>query len=406
MHYHVNFREVTYSLSEALDFVGIDDTMHGKRVAYMCAELGQRLGWDVGQIDDVIAMGMLHDCGVSSTDVHSHLVNELDWNDSHIHCERGAVLLRKVPLYERFSPVILYHHTHWDALEDAIDGTVKDMANLIYTTDRIDALRAQYGWETVQQRDQIRTMVLKYSGSMFKQEFVDLFVQLSYSDSFWYYMENESMHDYFNEWIKRGHAEQTSFNILKNLAMMYADIVDAKSAFTSEHTYGVAALARFLSDLHGIGEKQKEIVELAAYFHDLGKLRVADEILQKNGPLTETERLQMNRHGFDSNIILNKIKGFHEIAKIASMHHETLDGKGYPYHIAGEEIPIEARILTISDIFQALVQNRPYRSGLSAQEALAILQEMANENKIDSAVLAHLESHLDECYHRAMHPQN
>ncbi|MGD9970196.1 MAG: HD domain-containing phosphohydrolase [Sulfuricurvum sp.] len=404
MHYHLNFREVTYSLSEALDFVGIDDTMHGKRVAYMCAEMGKKMGWEIEQIDEIITMGMLHDCGVSSTDVHSHLVNELDWNDSHLHCVRGASLLQKVPLYQSYSPVILYHHTHWDAFDETVDPLVKEMANLIYTTDRIDALRAQYGWESHAQREQIRTTVQKYSGTMFKSDFIDLFIQLSYSDSFWYYMENESVHDYFDEWIKRGRSEETDFDMLKNLAMMYADIVDAKSPFTSEHTYGVAAVARYLAELHGIGKKRQELVELSAYFHDLGKLRVSDAILQKNAPLNASERLQMNRHGFDSSIILKKIKGFQEIAKIASMHHETLDGKGYPYHISAEEIPLEARILTISDIFQALVQNRPYRGGLSSDEAYAILHQMAQMHKIDTTILAHLEEHLEECYHKAMHP--
>lgn len=78
MNYHLNIREVTYALSEALDFVGVDDILHGKRVAYMAAEVAKVLGWDRESIDELMTLGMLHDCGVSSTTVHTHLVNELD----------------------------------------------------------------------------------------------------------------------------------------------------------------------------------------------------------------------------------------------------------------------------------------------------------------------------------------
>jgi len=67
MIYNVNLREVSYALSEALDYVGIDDTMHGKRVAFMSAEVAKKLGWSESRIDDIIMLGMLHDCGVSST---------------------------------------------------------------------------------------------------------------------------------------------------------------------------------------------------------------------------------------------------------------------------------------------------------------------------------------------------
>jgi HD-GYP domain-containing protein (c-di-GMP phosphodiesterase class II) len=112
----------------------------------------------------------------------------------------------------------------------------------------------------------------------------------------------------------------------------------------------------------------------------------------------------MNRHGFDSSVILRKIKGFQEIAKIASMHHETLDAQGYPYHLMADKIPIEARILAVADIFQALVQDRPYRVGLHAQEALEILNTMRSL-KLDDAVVELVQQNLNTCYARAMYAE-
>jgi response regulator RpfG family c-di-GMP phosphodiesterase len=167
MNYQLNLREVTYALSEALDYVGIDDTMHGKRVAFMAAEIGKKLGWSEREISDIIMIGMLHDCGVSSTDVHLHLVNELDWNDSYKHCQRGAALLENVQIFSQYSQTIFYHHTHWDEFPEEIDENTKRNANLIYLVDRVDALRVQLGDATEQERHSIFAMIQKYSGSMF-----------------------------------------------------------------------------------------------------------------------------------------------------------------------------------------------------------------------------------------------
>lgn len=404
MIYPLNLREVSYALSEALDYVGIDDTMHGKRVAFMSAEVAKYLGWDQTRINNIIMLGMLHDCGVSSTDVHNHLVTELDWDNSQVHCIRGASLLERVHIYHQYAPVILYHHTHWSQLNQLTDEKLKEHANLIYLTDRVDALRVQIGDSSLQQRQEIASVIEKYAGEMFSPELVKAYLQTSLSDSFWFYLEPEALNDYFSDWIKGGTEELVHFETLKNIAMMFASVVDAKSPFTTEHTYGVASLALYLARLSSLSEEVQEKIELAAFFHDLGKLRIADEILHKQGALTDEERSHMNRHGFDSHMILRKIKGFQEIAKIASMHHETLDAKGYPYHLSADKIPIEARILTVADIFQALVQNRPYRDGMSAEKAFEIISAMVAENKLDPNVANLLEQNLEICYSHAMSP--
>ncbi|HLD22489.1 MAG TPA: HD domain-containing phosphohydrolase, partial [Sulfuricurvum sp.] len=373
-------------------------------VAFMSAEVGKKLGWSQSEIDDIIMMGMLHDCGVSSTDVHSHLVNELDWDNSQIHCLRGASLLENVTIYHQYAPIIYYHHTHWEHLPSTLDEESKAYTNLIYLTDRVDALRVQIGDTSVLEHSQIASVIRKYSGTMFSPELVEAYLETSLSDSFWFYMEPEALNDYFSEWIEIGHSEAVDFEILKNIAIMFANVVDAKSTFTSEHTYGVASLARYIAQAYHLPNEAQEKIELSAFFHDLGKLRVADQILHKAGPLNDEERSHMNRHGFDSHMILRKIKGFQEIAKIASMHHETLDAKGYPYHLTADQIPIEARILTLADIFQALVQDRPYRIGLSAEEAYEIIQKMGEEHKLDPTIIDILHQNLDECYTHAMHP--
>lgn len=403
MLYTLNIKEVTYSLSKALDLVGVDDILHGKRVAYMAAQVAKDLGWDEKSIDEIIYTGMLHDCGVSSTDVHSHLVNELDWDNAQVHCRQGANLLEKTSIYKQYSPYILYHHTHWSDLPKELDEAIKIKSNLIYMVDRVDALRAQMKDLGVRSTNSIQETIKKYKKEMFAPELVDSFLKISQQGSFWFFLEPDALEEYYMEWIQTGVNEQVSFEHLKEIALMFAAIVDAKSTFTSEHSLGVASLSRYLAQQFKLEKRKIEQVELAGLLHDLGKLKVDDFILNKPSALNADERLKMNRHGFDSDIILKRIKGFKEIAHLASLHHETLDAKGYPYGLNESEIPFEARIIAVADIFQALIQERPYRGGLSKEEALEIILEMTQENKLDVTIVNMLKEHLDDAYKIALH---
>lgn len=402
MNYSLNIREVTYALTEALDFVGIDDIMHGKRVAYMAAEVSKEMSWSKETIDEIIFIGMLHDCGVSSTDVHNHLINELDWDNSQFHAIKGKALLEKTSIYSKYSTYVRYHHTHWNELPNELLEDEKNITNLIYLVDRVDAIRAQMKEIGPQATNTIQTTIKKFAGTLFSPELVNAFIKVSSRGSFWFYFEPEALDEYFTEWINIGTNEIYTFSEIKEVGLMFAAVVDAKSTFTSEHSIGVATLSRYLAELFGLREDICQKIELAGLLHDLGKLKVDDAILSKPSKLNADERLKMNRHGFDSNIILRHIKGFKEIARIASLHHETLDSKGYLYQLSASEIPLEARIVAVADIFQALVQNRPYRSGLTMKEAYLILQEMCDEGKLDKDVVSKLKENLESSYKYAL----
>ncbi|OQX59976.1 MAG: hypothetical protein B5M52_01790 [Helicobacteraceae bacterium 4484_230] len=403
MIYKLNFREVVYALSEALDLVGIDDIYHGKRVAFMAAECAFAAGYDEEFIDELIYLGMLHDCGVSTTDMHRNLVTRLEWKDESIHCERGYMLLHKTKLFEKYADVIYYHHTHWEELKNIhIDEKTKIQANLIYLVDRVDALRAQIDLPPEQMKDEIYRIILEHEGTFFSSELIKSFLQASKKASFWFFLEDDALEEYLYEWKDMGSVNEYTYDELREIAVMFADIVDTKSPFTAQHSFGVASLSLYLGKKAGLDRRSLETLELAALLHDLGKLRIDDEVLNKPGKLNVDERLSLNRHGFDSDLILRKIKGFKKIARLASLHHETLDGEGYPYRLKSDDIPLEARIIAVSDIFQALIQNRPYREAMSAVEAFEILSGMADNGKLDKEVIGLMQENLEEVYDRAV----
>ena len=145
--------------------------------------------------------------------------------------------------------------------------------------------------------------------------------------------------------------------------------------------------SRFLAERSGVSAENCDKLELAGLLHDLGKLRVPDEILDKPEKLDTHERRIINTHSFETYQILRNIGGFEEIALWAAYHHEEPGGMGYPFHVHEKDLSIEARILRVADIFQAMAQDRPYRAGLTEQEVLAFLNELARKGSLDASIV-------------------
>ena len=404
--FNINLHETIYSLSDALDLVGVNHLRHGKRVAFMAAECGKALNWDTQHLDTLFQAAILHDCGVSTTSVHKQLA-QFEWELEKQHCQIGARLLQKTPLLAHLSDIVLHHHTHWEHLQELdLSLEIKMQANCIYLVDRVDMLCLRYMKEEdniLLYKDIIQAKILEKKGTWFSPELVDSFIHTSNSEFFWFSLENEHISGYVSTWVAHDCTQEIEFKDLQSIVQIFSYIVDTKSTYTQEHSAGVACLARYLGELHELPEDRCDMLEVAGLLHDIGKLRVPDDILEKPGKLTANEYAIMKRHSFDSYDILCRIKGFEEIALWAGDHHENLNGKGYPSLKSKRNLSIEARIITVADIFQALAQARPYRDMLSAESILVILKKEVEAGKLAADIVNMVEENLDTCMQKALH---
>lgn len=395
---HADLRRVIYALADALDLVGIDDLGHGKRVGIMAAACAGELGLDAAQTAFLFDLGLLHDVGVSSTVTHAHLVHEFDWEKSQVHCEVGYERLRDFPPLAAMAQPIRYHHTHWNELVTRdLAPEVARAANLIYLVDRVDALATAHPADgsILVQAPAIRQQIANHAGTLFCPELVEVFVAISRTEAFWLTLEPRGIQLYLADMLRVGEPYAAGVAELKQLALIFSRIVDAKSPFTAEHSLGVARLARFFAERLGISPENCDKLEIAALLHDIGKLRIPDAILEKPAGLDDRERQIMNTHSFESYEILRQIPGFEEIAPWAAYHHEEPGGHGYPFHVQAETLPLEARILRVADIFQAMVQDRPYRAGLSADQLRHFMEGMVREGRIEEQIFAIAAADLD-----------
>lgn len=403
MEVNVDLRQAIYALSDALDLVGMNDFYHGKRVGLMAVEMARGMGLPKEAQDELFDAGLLHDCGVSSTSIHQHLVEEMDWSGSQDHCEVGFRLLAGFSHLAHLAPAVLYHHTHWSDFSTLdIDPALARKANLIFLVDRADALAApHYGPELLLHKQAIRDTLASFSGDMFDPTLMQAFLDISRSDAFWLILEPRHIQNFLGEMLHHGLPRKLDFPQLRQMAMLFSHVVDAKSPFTAAHSQGVARLARLLGELDGQDEETCDKLEIAGLMHDLGKLQVPDEILDKPGPLSESERLIMHRHSFETYQILRRIPGLEDVAAWAAYHHETLDGSGYPYLLKAGGLPRPARLLAVADVFQAMAQNRPYREPVSPALILVLLQQRAAEGHLDAGAVALVERNLDACWRAA-----
>jgi putative nucleotidyltransferase with HDIG domain len=164
----------------------------------------------------------------------------------------------------------------------------------------------------------------------------------------------------------------------RGTAMLLGDVVEADDAYTGSHSRGVVELSLAVCDRLGLGPAQRRNVEFAALLHDVGKIAVPKEIINKPGPLDDAEWKVMHRHTIEGEEMLNRVGGvLADVGRIVRSSHEHYDGSGYPDGLVGEEIPIEARIVTCCDAFSAMTTTRSYREAMPLEEALAELRACA-----------------------------
>src|SRR5690349_7158895 len=156
-----------------------------------------------------------------------------------------------------------------------------------------------------------------------------------------------------------------------------ARAVEAKDPYTSGHTERVARIAVVLAEELGFDEAQLQAVEVGAIIHDIGKVGIADEILLKPGPLTPEETREMRKHPELSSYIVADLELPPVVKQMARSHHERYDGTGYPDGLAGEEIPLAGRILSVADALDAMTSDRPYRNALPLDTARTEILSMS-----------------------------
>ena len=370
---------------------------HTKRVAYMSVCVAEQMGIHGKSLQDLAVCALLHDNALTQyiqEELHNDISkasNTLETVQLGTHCLLGENNIKELPFHTDVSNVILYHHENADG-----SGPFKKkwneiplFARIIHLCDLLDVVCRSKSF-TIETWEKATNFLQKIKGTIVDRECVDAFFR-TFSEAHFLSLGSDNLETYL--WNKVPRMKQNlSFSQIKLLADFFAHIIDYKSPFTSTHSIGVASKAEQLTRYMGFDKETAQKMYLAGALHDIGKVAIGNEILEKPGRLTDNEYATMKHHAAYTYYILSEIDDFDEIRDWAAFHHERLDGTGYPFGKTASELNTQERIMACVDIYQALTENRPYKEGISHEKAYGILWDMAEKGRIDSDIVTKIDS--------------
>ncbi|MGE5554440.1 MAG: HD domain-containing phosphohydrolase [Betaproteobacteria bacterium] len=380
----INLGQLVSAICLAFDFAERAQLNHARRVAYVALKVGGELGLGEEALRRVLFAALLHDIGATES------FDELKDDEAvpagvvYNHPLRGAEMVAGLPQVSDLGPIIAQHHERWGGggYPFGLRGeAIRLEARLLYLADRFELVYTAAGWE------QGLARVERGRGCDFQPELVDAFLSLSRIPKVQLDLEERNIGRVVG-WEVDRLAQVVMTAELCRVAGVFAGLIDNRTPYTANHSQGVAQYAGALGRRFGLASAAS--LEVAALLHDLGKIGVPSRILNKPGRLTPEEYQVVRVHPYYTEHILRQVKGLEDIVPWAALHHEHLDGTGYHTGARAETIPLESRIVAVSDVYQALTADRPYRPGLAVGDALGMMRQMAAAGHLDAEVVQQL----------------
>lgn len=357
---------------------------HSKKTALASLYIASKLGYDDTRLKNLYIAACSHDIGAVEAFTKCHQ----DSNFIYEHSEFGSNIIKKLPMDKSISSFIRFHHENWDGSgPNGLQGSsIPEEAQIIHIADMFELVfNTEKPYWT--QKDLIVNWIISMKGILFSPHITDAFIEVFKPEKFWLDVENISIDSNILTSMHPPIQAPMSLSIIKNIAVVFAAIIDKKSAFTHEHSIGLSNYASVFSKYYGFDEETTIKMKIAALLHDIGKLSIPNHILDKPGKLTAEEYNIIKSHSYYTGLILGKVSGMEDIAIWAGNHHETLCGTGYPKSLGADQLCLKSRIMSVCDIYQALTEARPYRDSMPKEKALGIIDSMVEDGNIDAGVV-------------------
>jgi len=297
------------------------------------------------------------------------LANEL----VEVRCTKGAEMVRQLGWAEPAAAAVLSLDEHWNGSgrPRGLKGEeIPLLSRIALLSQTVEIFWRRGGGRAAE------TVLRQRRGKWFDPVLVDLVLAHAGSSKLWRQFGEITDPEHVGYLDPEPRSiPSSSMDDMIRIGEVFAAVVDAKSPWTTNHSTRTAAIARLMAENMNFTPTEQDRVGLAGLLHDLGKLAVSNAILDKAGPLLPEEMEEMQRHTSITHDILSPLWPLDDVAEMAASHHERLDGTGYHRHLRGPEMPHGADILAVADVYEALTAHRPYRRGMDADEAVAVLKK-------------------------------
>ena len=382
--YNISLFNIAHSVGKIADLVDNQLTGHHRRVAYIAGRIAEELNLSPREQDEIVLAGLVHDIGALSVVDRVKVLN-FQCDSGNEHAERGYKLLSLFEPFKGVAESVKYHHTRWDkssTSEENLGGYI------LYLADRLDTL-VKTNKNILLQTNDITEQICKESGKMFKPEVVEAFKNVSKTEAFWLDTANGIMLLPKSEYYKKMVLTE---KVMIQLGLFFSQIIDFRSRFTATHSSGIAAVASELARLLKYDPYDCVLMRFAGYVHDIGKLAVPIEIIEKPSKLKDEEYSLMKMHTYYTYQILSHIDGIGHVKEWAAYHHEKIDGTGYPFGIKGDQMSEGCKIMKVADVFTAITEERPYRPPMDKEKVFSILETIIEGDEQMEAIVTLLKN--------------
>ena len=368
----VNLGNLLLSLSDGMDLASPLLTQHQQRTAFIAWELAKASDLPEPEIETIFVAALLHDVGALSL-AEKVALHESETTNMEPHCIRGAELLATVPWLEGAADIVRYHHREWCDWDEPISAPRVYQAQMVFLADVVERgiNRDQY---ILHQNHRLIEDITAHAKTHIHPDIVATFVEMADREDFWLDLTSPRLYSLL---LHEGPCRRMNVNLMaiSSIAELFRSIVDFRSPFTSAHSIGVATCAQTIAQFFGLTAQEVQLMRVAGDLHDLGKLGISNDILEKPAGLTSDEYAHMKSHTYFTYMLLNTIDGLEQISEWAAFHHERLDGSGYPFRCSASDLTTGARIMMVADIFTALAEDRPYRKKMDRDKITKILKD-------------------------------
>lgn len=391
----INLYDLLTCFSNTQDLVSTRLTNHHQQVAYLAFCLSEYIGLPQSEQRDIFLAALIHDIGALSTKEKLELI-ETEPVNVNSHGFVGAKLLEGFKPLQNAAGIVKFHHVRWDAGKGSafMGEDVPLASHIIHLADRTCAL-INPERNMLTQLPDILARIREQAGSVFRPNLVDALFEIKEKDYIWLDLVLSASAKNISSARLFG-IHELEIDDIVDLAGIFSLIIDFRSRFTARHSSGVARTAQRLAELVGFSPYECKMMLIAGYLHDLGKIAISDEVLEKPYKLNEDEFNEMRAHTFYTYRALEPLEPLKTINAWASYHHEKLDGTGYPFHIAGDNLPLGSRVMAVADVFTAITEDRPYRKGMDFNSAKEVLCKMVADKALDGQIVKLLIENYEE----------
>ncbi len=288
-----------------------------------------------------------------------------------VRCERGAQIAHVLQFPSATSEGILHVDEHWCGMGHPVGLAGQEIpiiSRILLISQTVEAYLSENGLKAALE------MATKRRGTWFDPSLVDRVVSWRRDQPWWGELADVVNLENRVIALEPGREPMVATDErLDRISHAFAAVIDAKTPFTARHSTNVARYSVAIAQAMGEAPHSTRTLLRAGLLHDIGKLGVSNRILDKPGKLTDEEFAEIRKHPRWTLQILERVAAFEEFATEAAHHHERLDGRGYPWNLPATRLSPIARVLAVSDVYEALTADRPYRAGLPVEKVREIM---------------------------------